>query len=534
MWIIRFLNGPMAGQILPITKNSVLMGRAANCDIRIPSSSVSKEHTRLEIFADKMIVSDAGSRNGTFLNGVQVRSSKVRSGDKIGIHDILLEIQKVPENWAQRFQQPYPAYGQAQKHTGADYPSETPEASQESQAQDEQPIPLLERIPQLYEKFQRYIDTVMMPAFYQLPEIFEFRWVLAGFMAAFIVLVTTLSVIPLTRILKSSIEEESQRHALTIATTLARINRPYLISGQETASSVEIATSRSGVTKAYIISNIDGNIVAPAANAGSYPDLPFIHAARKDTKEAIQQVDDNTVIAMVPIQVFNQDTGAQAVTHWAVVVYDMTTLAVNNAQILSLFINSLAIALVLGLVLFFFLYKIIEYPIRSMNEQLDVALKEGYDTIQVSYLYPALQLLASNISSALNRAISGSGESSNKGALEHDRNREVANIVELIGFAAMGVRAADLSIAAVNQAFEQRIGMGASQLTTLALNELNDQALKLSIKDLIERVDQNPDEIASNELEFSGLNFQIVIQAVFGTSKIAYYLIILLPMSEGD
>lgn len=540
MWIIRFLNGPLAGQIVPLTKSSTLIGRAPNCDIKIPSGSVSKEHTRIEIFADKVIISDAGSRNGTFVNGVQVRSNKAKSGDKVGIHDILFEVQQVPDSWAQRFQQPYQVYGQPPIQGNVAYqqgpppnfngnPSDDP--ADYGVASDE---PLSMKIPRLVDSASNYIDRVAMPAIYQLPEMFEFRWVLAGFMAAFIFLVTVLSIIPLTRILQTSIEEESQHHALTIATTLARINRPFLISGQETASNVEIATSRPGVKKAYIISNIDGNIIAPSSSAGSYPDLPFIHEARKDSKEAVKQIDSNTVIAMVPVQVFNQDTGSPAVTHWAVILYDMTTLAVNSSQILSLFITTLAIALTLGILLFLIFYKLIEYPIRSMNEQLDLALKEGQETIHVSYNFPAMQLLASNVSSALTRALHGSGEPAHKGIIEHDRNREVMNLVELIGFAAMGIRAADLTIAAVNQAFETRIGISGSQLTTMAVNELNDQALKLSIKDLIERIDQNPDEMASNELEFSGLNFQIVAQAVFGSAKIAYYLIVLLPAGEGE
>lgn len=545
MWIIRFLNGPLAGQVVPLTKNSMLLGRAPNCDIKVPSGSVSKEHTRIEIFDDKLIISDAGSRNGTFVNGVQVRSSKARSGDKVAVHDILFEVQKVPESWAQRFQHPYPVYGHPPISGNLAYQQRPPQAGGQadaySSAQDEgaeesssPQDPLSVKLPKLYDSFSDYIDRVMMPAIYRLPEMFEFRWVLAGFMAAFIVLVTVLSTVPLSRILKTSIEEESQRHALTIATTLARINRPFLVSGQETASTVEIATTRPGVRKAYILSNVDGNIVAPASSAGSYPDLPFVHEARKDTKEAVKQIDDNTVIAMVPVMVFNQDTGVQSVTHWAVVTYDMTTLAVNNAQILSLFITTLAIALVLGFLLFFFLYRIIEFPVRSLNQQLDVALKEGHETISVTYLFPPMQLLASNISSALTRALNGSGDSPNKGAVEHDRNREIANLVELVGFAAMGVRAADLTIAAVNQAFEQRVGISGAQLATMGVNELNDQALKLSVKDLIERVDQNPDEMASNELEFSGLNFQIVAQAVFGTAKVAYYLIVLLPVSEAE
>jgi hypothetical protein len=200
---------------------------------------------------------------------------------------------------------------------------------------------------------------------------------------------------------------------------------------------------------------------------------------------------------------------------------------------LSLFITTLFISLVLGLVLFYFLYKMVENPIRSMNQQLDTALKEGHETVQITYMFPAMQTLASNVSSALSRSLNGAQDGGAGRAVEHDRNREIGNLVELIGFAAMGVRSADLSIAAVNQAFESRIGVGAAQLATMTVNELADQALKLSIRDLIERLDQAPDDLASNDLEFSGLNYQIVAQAVFGTAKIAYYLIVLLPKSEG-
>ncbi|MBX3020837.1 MAG: FHA domain-containing protein [Bdellovibrionales bacterium] len=541
MWIIRFLNGPLAGQVVPLTKNSTLIGRAPGCDIKIPSGSISKEHTRIEIFDDKVIVTDAGSRNGTFINGVQVRSSKANSGDKIALHDVFFEVQKVPENWAARFQQQMYGGQQQPSYGNVAYQQSPPRSrrrdrddSEEFSAPQAESAELMQsKFPRWAAVFQEYMDRVVLPGMVKLPELFDFKWVLAGFMAAFILLVTTLSTIPLVRILKSSIEEESQHHAMTIATTLARVNRPYLTSDQISAASVDIATARPGVKKAMIISNIDGNIVSPASQAGSYPDIPFVHEARKFNSEAVKQIDDDTVVAMYPVMVFNQDSGNQAVTHWAVVLYDMRSLAVKDGDVLSLFIITLCISLVLGFVLFYFLYKLIEYPIRNINVQLDTALKDGGETVHVEYQFPALQLLASNVSSALTRAANPVQSAGVNRAVEHDRNREIGNLVELMGFAAMGVRTHDLSIAAVNQAFEARIGLPAATLTLQSVNDINDQALKLSLKDLIERVDKNPDELATNELEFSGSNFQVVAQGIYGSAKLAYYLIVLLPM-EGE
>lgn len=347
MWILRFLNGPLAGQIVPLNKHSTLMGRAPNCDIKIPSANISKEHTRIEVFDDKLIISDAGSRNGTFLNGIQIRSSKAKSGDKVAIHDVFFEVQKVPDSWASRFQQPYQVYGQPQQNM---HPSYGNAAYQQQPMMHGEPMPMEEsdpiigKVPRWANGAQSYMENVVLPGVYKLPELFEFKWVLAGFMAGFIMLVTALSSIPLVQILKASIEEESQQHALTIATTLARINRPFLISGQETGASVEIATSRPGVTHAYIISNVDGNVIAPASQSGSFPNLPYIHEGRKDNKESVRQVDDNTVVALVPIQVYNQETGAQTVTHWAVVLYDMSALAVDNGRVLAIYHDALYLA----------------------------------------------------------------------------------------------------------------------------------------------------------------------------------------------
>jgi hypothetical protein len=548
MWIVRFLNGPLAGQIVPLTKHQTLLGRAPNCDIKIPSANVSKEHTRIEVFDDKLIISDAGSRNGTFINGVQVRSSKAKTGDKIAIHDVFFEVQQVPDNWAAQYRQPYPQYGappahQHQQYGAAAYQMQ-PGAHASPQMQHDMPPEarasaagdlIQTKIPHWAELMQEYVERVVLPGIFQLPEMFDFKWVLAGMMALFILLVTSLSMIPLSMILRDQLEAESQQHALTIAMTLARVNIPALAQGLDSAVSVDIATSRESVSKAFVISNVDGNVIAPANQAGQYPDVPYVNEGRKLDHESVKQVTSGTIVAMYPVRAYNADTGQQAITAWAVVLFDMGALSVNSGEVIGLFFKTLFISLLLGFILFYFLYKIIEYPIRSINLQLDQALKDGLETVHVEYKFPAIQLLASNVSSALSRAVNGSQESGggNK-QLEHDRNREIGNLVELMGFAAMGIRAADLTIAAVNQAFEARIGVNSAQLATLTLNELSDQALKLSVKDLIERLDKNPDDLATNELEFSGLNFQIVAQAIYGTSKIAYYLIVLLPKSEGE
>jgi len=67
------LKKAIAGQAFAHT---ILVGRATSTDICIPHTSVSKLHARLRLAADGIFVSDAGSSNGTMLNGVLLREGE--------------------------------------------------------------------------------------------------------------------------------------------------------------------------------------------------------------------------------------------------------------------------------------------------------------------------------------------------------------------------------------------------------------------------------------------------------------------------
>lgn len=525
MWAIRILAGPQAGRIFPLKHGSNTLGRAPSCDIKILSPNVSKEHVKIDVLQDKFIITDMGSRNGTFVNGTQYRSTKVKPGDRIGLHDVVIEI--VPYTQAQ-VQMPSMAVGAApppyhMPHSamGTAFPPPT------------QPMPPAEpqsrsSLDSMANVFMDYVERVVMPGVYHLAELVDFKTLLALFMAGFILLVTSLSTIPLIRILRDTVEQQSQQHALTIAATLARVNEGPIREGLYTAINMSTA-QRTGVTDALIISKVDGKIIAPASKAESYPDIPFVHEARIGDKDAVRQVDSNTVVALVPIAAYNPETGGSGTLAFAVVKYDMTTLAVDDSKTISLFVITLFIAAILGTILFYFLYNLIAHPLSSLNEQLSRALREGRDDVKTTFLFEPLRQLTSNINSALTRALSGGGDSPAPMTFEHDRRLEMSNIVEMVGFAGLVVSAVDRSIVSVNQAFEQRTRLNSADLVNLPIQQVSDQALRLSLVDLLDRLDQNPDQLVNNELEFGGVQHQLIAQAIFGSSKVAYYLIIAVP-----
>jgi len=543
MWAIRFLTGKHIGQVMPLKSGSNILGRGPSCDITINSPSISKEHAQIDIYPDKIIISDLGSRNGTFINGIQIKAQKINVGDKVSLHELIFEI--VPAHFVQQQQPIMPTYPQ---------PTEQPPAYDNNlayqQQADQQFQPNFEPQAQAQNGQQpqgqvvasglagikqiviNYFEKVVLPGVYKLPEIMEFKWVLGLFMGLFIILVTTLSAVPLVQILKDSIEKESQRRALTIARMLASDNAEALKAGLESAVNINIIQKEEGVAEALIISAIDGKIIAPAVKAGSFPDLPFVHSARKLGREAVEQINSDSIGALVPIAFYNSSTGSQSVSAYSVIIYNMNSLAVNDERTLSLYIQTFFIALIIGSILFFFLYRIIVFPITSINKQLDVALKEGSDQISTSYQFPPLIKLVSNISSALNRALTGGSSSSNEPMFEYDRNNEMANLVQMMGFPCIAISAHDRIISASNDSFIERTGIQFDSLINAPVESITDQALRLSINDLVERVEAQPDQIANNEIEFSGESFEIVAQSIYGQNKVAYYVVVLLPAEE--
>lgn len=78
-------------KIFPLQQSQVKIGRNAENDLVIPQSSISGAHALLYWAQGRYWVKDLGSRNGTYVAGIRVTESPLRSGDeiKIGKHPIL-------------------------------------------------------------------------------------------------------------------------------------------------------------------------------------------------------------------------------------------------------------------------------------------------------------------------------------------------------------------------------------------------------------------------------------------------------------
>ena len=85
-WVAGYLQPPPPPALMlpPGTKGSFIIGRDAACDLVLSDMTVSRTHAGLQREADDWMLSDAGSTNGTRLNGWRVTEPvPVRAGDQV-------------------------------------------------------------------------------------------------------------------------------------------------------------------------------------------------------------------------------------------------------------------------------------------------------------------------------------------------------------------------------------------------------------------------------------------------------------------
>jgi DNA-binding response OmpR family regulator len=79
-------SGPMQGSLWRLEGEALLIGRGEDCDIIVSDRQISRYHARVRRTAEGVMLEDLGSKNGTHLNGVLVRSpSPLQDGDVIQV-----------------------------------------------------------------------------------------------------------------------------------------------------------------------------------------------------------------------------------------------------------------------------------------------------------------------------------------------------------------------------------------------------------------------------------------------------------------
>lgn len=76
----------------PLTGSRTIVGRASTSDLRIPLSSVSRQHCEFRIEGDDVFLRDLGSSNGTYHNNSRIQEVEVDAGDEVVIGPVVFTL----------------------------------------------------------------------------------------------------------------------------------------------------------------------------------------------------------------------------------------------------------------------------------------------------------------------------------------------------------------------------------------------------------------------------------------------------------
>ncbi|MHC4294554.1 MAG: FHA domain-containing protein [Planctomycetota bacterium] len=77
----------------PVKGETTLIGRAQDCDLRIPLGSVSRKHCEMEVSGQDVRVKDLDSANGTYVNSTRVEEVVLGAGDRLVIGPVVFTLQ---------------------------------------------------------------------------------------------------------------------------------------------------------------------------------------------------------------------------------------------------------------------------------------------------------------------------------------------------------------------------------------------------------------------------------------------------------
>ncbi|MBI3891327.1 MAG: sigma 54-interacting transcriptional regulator [Candidatus Wallbacteria bacterium] len=82
---LEVLEGPDAGRSELLDTATVRIGSGVDCEMSLPDASVSRSHAVLVLSKEGYLVRDAGSTNGTTVDGVRVKEAYLAAGSVLGV-----------------------------------------------------------------------------------------------------------------------------------------------------------------------------------------------------------------------------------------------------------------------------------------------------------------------------------------------------------------------------------------------------------------------------------------------------------------
>jgi PAS domain-containing protein len=518
---------PARGSSFAVGSGSFSIGRHSQNQIVLVSGNVSKRHCVLVVDNTRVAVEDQGSANGTFVNGKLSAKRDIQPGDRISVGEFVLELTEGG----------MPALS-AEKSNVVAFPNApgvgapTAPLFADSTA-DDAPMP-----KDILGKAKYHFDRYILPYFFGFNERYEWRIVIGSLFALYLVLNLFISLSPLMDEQERMVQSEIKIRAVSIARELAERNTAAIAAKAD--SKLDLGTfDRAYGVKTAVIIDMESRILAPAIKAGNYFQNPPAAAGLAVTaSKRFRNVDDDSkagkidrqagisgklgddlIVAIEPIMVLNPTIGKNEPRAMAVVVLDTTLSAVGGGELWLVYAHTLVLSIIIGLFIFYLIYRITLRPLQEMNRKVDQTLRGEHVEFKPSVYFSELDPLWDLMDSVLKRVSRSTDEPSAAAGGRGISSSDLSGPLRVIAEGsknAVAILDEERKIIYLNPMFEEVTGVRFDASEGQALASVSrDQAFSSLISDLCDRAAPGTAGV-SEESDFSGIDFQIQVVS-FGT-----------------
>src|SRR6185295_9435667 len=92
------IEGPLKGNVIPLDKKEIVIGRDSTVQLSVQDSSLSRRHCKISQESGNFKIADLESLNGTFVDRIPIKEKALQHGNEIEIgHSIFLFLIEVDD-----------------------------------------------------------------------------------------------------------------------------------------------------------------------------------------------------------------------------------------------------------------------------------------------------------------------------------------------------------------------------------------------------------------------------------------------------
>jgi pSer/pThr/pTyr-binding forkhead associated (FHA) protein len=392
MYKLVVVGGKLRGQEFVLKNGENILGRDSSCDIYFAVEGVSKKHASITVADDLIYMSDLGSANGTFLNGRIVKKVTMKTGDKIGLPNSILQVVYVQEKKVV-----------IKKKVAAQ--SKKEETIDEILSGGRPPDNIVGKIFWIFKyKVMSFIHGINQE--------YEWRILLAIFTAAFALITITLTIGPVLKDSRAVLMNEIRIRGTHYADEISRTNTKALEQkALERVDTSFLDAGQDGV-EAYELIDLDGRILRPISKLNEYSNDPvtvqikgwFASPRNRNQRDAkILALEGGKIGIGKQIFVYDPKTGIQEAVGIIAIQFAPSTLTAEAAKSTRLYLESLVTSLLVGILFFGIVYYLTLRPIEELRFQIEEGLRGRRRSVESKLLFEELNPVRNAINTGLQR-----------------------------------------------------------------------------------------------------------------------------------